>query len=70
MARTKKVVYRFFDDHEEKHYVMTSLNHKDLEALVEKYKGKKGSVYAKDFVKYLKRQDKEAEEVVVKDFYF
>lgn len=70
MAVKKRVVFRLFDDHEEKHYVISSLNHKELEALLEKYKSRKDKVFAKDFVKYLKRHDKDAEEVIVKDFYF
>lgn len=70
MRKPKKTIYRFFDDHEEKHYVLCSLDHKALEALIEKYKSRKDKVYAKDFVTYLKRHDKEAEEVIVKDFYF
>lgn len=70
MRKPKKTVYRFFDDHEEKHYVLSSLDHKALENLVEKYKSKKTEVFAKDFVAYLKRTDKDAEEVIVKDFYF
>ncbi|MBI2419207.1 MAG: hypothetical protein HYV28_15165 [Ignavibacteriales bacterium] len=70
MRKLKKTIYRFFDDHEEKHYVLCSLDHKVLEALIEKYKSRKDKVYAKDFVTYLKRHDKEAEEVIVKDFYF
>lgn len=70
MRKPKKVIFRFFDDREEKHYVISSLNHKELEELVEKYKSKKDKVYAKDFIQYLRRRDKDAEEVVVKDFYF
>jgi hypothetical protein len=70
MRKAKKIVYRFFDDHEEKHYVLCSLDHKKLEALVEKFKTRKDTVYTKDFVAYLKKHDKDTEEVIVKDFYF
>ena len=70
MKKIKKIVYRFFDDREEKHYVLSSLDHQALEELVNKYKNRKDTVYAKDFVTYLKRHDKETEEVIVKDFYF
>ncbi|MCE1187524.1 MAG: hypothetical protein LWX56_00150 [Ignavibacteria bacterium] len=70
MRKPKKIVYRFFDDREEKHYVICSLDHKELEALIEKYKSRKTDVIAKDFITYLKRHDKDVEEVIVKDFYF
>lgn len=63
-------VYRLFDDREEKHYVLSSFNHQALEELVEKYKKRKEKVYAKEFIKYLRRHDSEAKEVEVKDFYF
>ncbi|HSR18969.1 MAG TPA: hypothetical protein VLM39_12830 [Ignavibacteriaceae bacterium] len=65
-----RVIYRLFDDHEEKHYVSSSLDHQELEGLVEKYKKRKEKVYAKDFIKYLTKYDPKAEEVTVKDFYF
>ncbi len=67
---TCSVIYRFFDDNEEKHYVSTSLDHQKLEEVVEKYKEKKEEVLAKDFIKYLNEYDPEAVEVVVKDFFF
>lgn len=70
MRKPKKIVYRFFDDREEKHYVISSLDHTSLEELLEKYKAKRTEVIAKDFITYLKRKDKEAEEVTVIDFYF
>jgi hypothetical protein len=70
MRKPRKIVYRFFDDHEEKHYVISSFDHKALEELLEKYKAKKTEVIAKDFITYLKRKDQEAEEVTVIDFYF
>ncbi len=70
MRKEKKIAYRFFDDNEEKHYVLSSLNHKELEELVEKFKAKREKVVAKDFVSYLKRHDEFAEEVILKDFYF
>ncbi len=70
MKKPKKIVYRFFDDHEEKHYVISSFDHTQLEELLEKYKSKKTEVIAKDFISYLKRRDEEAEEVTVTDFYF
>lgn len=63
-------VYRFFDDHEEKHYVLSSFTRQQLEELVEQYKAKVEKVYAGEFVKYLHEFDTEAEEVTVKDFYF
>ncbi len=63
------IVYRFFDDHEEKHYILSSFDHQQLEGLLEKYKEKKEKVYASEFVKYLHEHDAEAEEVMVKDFY-
>ena len=64
------VVYRLFDDHEEKHYVLSTFDHRQLEELVNKYKKRKEKVYAKEFIKYLRRHDSEAQEVEVKDFYF
>jgi len=48
MKKSVRTVYRLFDDHEEKHYVMSSLTHKRLEKLFEQYKGKKEEVYAKE----------------------
>lgn len=70
MAKSKKIVYRIYDDKEEKHYVLTSFSHKELEELLEKYKKRKDKVIAKDFVKYIRRKDETAEEVAVHDFYF
>lgn len=70
MKKQKKVVWRFFDDHEEKHYMISTLGHKELENLAEKFKAKREKVFHADFFKYLKRYDSEAEEVIVKDFYF
>ncbi len=70
MKKQKKTVYRIFDDHEEKHYVMSTLTHKRLEKLFEKYKGKSEKVYAKEFIEFLHKHDPKAEEVEVKDFYF
>lgn len=67
---SKKVIYRFFDDQEEKHYVSTSLEHHELENLVEEYKSRKEKIVAKEFIDYLKSTDPEAKEVEVKDFYF
>ena len=63
-------IYRLFDDHEEKHYVLSSLDHQKLEELVEDYKKQNSKVYATEFVKFLSDKDPEAEEVTVKDFYF
>lgn len=63
-------IYRFFDDHEEKHYVITSFTRQQLEELLEKYKTIEENVYALEFIKYLHEFDSEAEEVQVKDFYF
>lgn len=62
-------VYRFFDDHEEKHYILSSFDHHRLEELVEMYKKTKEKVYASEFIKFLHQHDAEAEEVTVKDFY-
>jgi major membrane immunogen (membrane-anchored lipoprotein) len=68
--KKKKVIYRLYDDHEEKHYVSSTLDHNKLEKLVEKYKERKEKVYAKDFVSFLHKYDSGAEEVEVRDFYF
>jgi len=62
-------VYRFFDDHEEKHYILSSFEHQQLEELLEQYKKKKEKVFATAFIKFLHKHDPEAEEVTVKDFY-
>jgi len=70
MKKSVRTVYRLFDDHEEKHYVMSSLTHKRLEKLFGQYKGKKEKVYAKEFITFLHKHDPKAEEVEVKDFYF
>jgi D-mannonate dehydratase len=70
MKKVIQTVYRIFDDHEEKHYLMSSLTHKRLEKLFEQYKGKKEKVYAKEFITFLHKHDPKAEEVEVKDFYF
>jgi len=70
MKKPIRTVYRIFDDHEEKHYLMSSLTHKRLEKLFEQYKGKKEKVYAKEFITFLHKHDPKAEEVEVKDFYF
>jgi|APHig6443718053_1056840.scaffolds.fasta_scaffold90990_1 hypothetical protein len=68
--RKVRTVYRLFDDHEEKHYVSSSLDHQSLEKLVQEYKVRKEKVYAQDFVNFLHEFDQLAEEVVVKDLYF
>ncbi|MGA7722355.1 MAG: hypothetical protein WCA84_14390 [Ignavibacteriaceae bacterium] len=65
------VIYRFFDDREEKHYLNSSLDHQKLEELVETYKREnKDKVYAKEFINFLYKFDPEAIEVEVRDFYF
>lgn len=65
------MIYRFFDDHEEKHYVNSSLDHQKLEELVEEYKkANKDKVYAKEFINFLHKHDPNASEVEVRDFYF
>jgi hypothetical protein len=64
------LIYRIYDDHEEKHYVSSSLDHKKLEEIVDEYKKKNESVYAREFIKFLSNYDPEAHEVEVKDFYF
>jgi hypothetical protein len=65
------VIYRFFDDREEKHYLNSSLDHQKLEELVETYKREnKDKVYAKEFINFLYKFDPEATEVEVRDFYF
>ncbi len=65
------VIYRFFDDREEKHYINSSLDHHKLEELVEKYKKRnKDKVFAKGFISFLHRHDPEAMEVEVREFYF
>ncbi len=64
------VIYRLFDDHEEKHYVNSNLDHHKLEEIVDEYKQQKEKVYATEFIKFLLKFDPEAHEVEVKDFYF
>lgn len=65
------VIYRLFDDKEEKHYLNSSLNHQKLEELVEQYKKEnKDKVIAKEFINFLNQYDPEAMEVEVRDFYF
>ncbi|MGD1008197.1 MAG: hypothetical protein ABR980_13315 [Ignavibacteriaceae bacterium] len=65
------IIYRFFDDREEKHYLNSSLDHQKLEELVEAYKKEnKDKVYAKEFINFLFKYDPEATEVEVRDFYF
>ncbi len=64
------LIYRIYDDHEEKHYVSSILDHKKLEEIVDEYKRKNESVYANEFIHYLNRFDPDAHEVEVKDFYF
>jgi hypothetical protein len=65
------VIYRFFDDREEKHYLNSTLDHQKLEELVETYKKEnKDKVYAKEFINFLIKYDSEATEVEVRDFYF
>jgi len=63
-------VYRLFDDHEEKHYVMSSFDHQKLEELVNQYKKNQEKVYAKEFISFLHKQDPDAKEITVKDLYF
>lgn len=65
------VIYRLFDDQEEKHYLSSSLNHQKLEELVEQYKKEnRDQVIAKEFISFLHKYDPEAMEVEVRDFYF
>lgn len=67
----KHVIYRLFDDHEEKHYVNSTLDHQKLEELVEEFKKEnKDKVFAKEFINFLHRHDPEAVEVEVRDFFF
>ena len=69
--KSSNIIYRFFDDREEKHYLSSTLDHHMLEELVEKYKKKsKDKVFAKEFITFLKKHDATAKEVEVRDFYF
>ena len=69
--KSRSVIYRLFDDQEEKHYMNCSLDHQKLEELVEQYKKEnKDRVIAKEFIKFLHKYDPEAVEVEVRDFYF
>ncbi len=65
------VIYRLFDDQEEKHYLNSSLNHQKLEELVDQYKKEnKDQVIATEFINFLHKFDPDAMEVEVRDFYF
>lgn len=65
------VIYRLFDDQEEKHYLNSTLDHQKLEELVEKYKKEnKDQVIAREFINFLNKYDPDAMEVEVRDFYF
>lgn len=64
------LIYRLYDDQEEKHHVSTTLDHKKLEVIVDEYKKLHEKVIAREFIHYLKKYDPEAHEVEVKSFYF
>jgi len=64
------LIYRIYDDQEEKHYLSSVLDHKKLEEIVEEYKLNNENVYAKEFISHLSKFDPEAHEVEVRDFYF
>ncbi len=65
------VIYRLFDDQEEKHYLNSTLDHQKLEELVEMYKKEnKDQIIAGEFINFLIKYDPEAMEVEVRDFYF
>ena len=63
-------IYRIYDDHDEKHYLSSVLDHKRLEEIVDDYKKQYEKVYANEFINHLKQFDSEACEIEVKDFYF
>jgi len=44
------LIYRIYDDQEEKHYLSSVLDHKKLEEIVEEYKLNNEKVYAKEFI--------------------
>ncbi len=69
--KNNNVIYRLFDDQEEKHYMNCSLDHQKLEELVEQYKKEnKDQVIAKEFINFLHKYDPDVMEVEVRDFYF
>ena len=64
------LVYRIYDDREEKHYLSSVLDHKNLEEIVDEYKKQHEKVYTNEFIHHLSNFDPDAHEVEVKDFYF
>ncbi len=63
-------IYRLYDDNEEKHYLISLLNHEELEKLAEQFRTEQKEIIAKDFINFVKKHDEEAGEIQVQDLYF
>jgi len=62
--------YRIFDDKEELNFFKSSLNYEKIHKLMDEYEKGHQEYINKDFIEYLKEQDKEIEIIEVTNIYY
>ena len=62
--------YRIFDDKEELNFFKSSLSYEEIRELMNKYEKSHQEYINKDFISYLKEQDKETEIIDVTNIYY
>jgi hypothetical protein len=62
--------YRIFDDKEELNFFKSSLSYEKIRKLMSEYEKLHHEYINKDFIEYLKEQDKETEIIEVTNIYY
>ncbi|MCX6163918.1 MAG: hypothetical protein NTU73_03490 [Ignavibacteriae bacterium] len=62
--------YRIFDDKEELNFFKSSLSYEKIRELMAEYEKSNQEYVNKDFISYLKEQDKETEIIEVTNIYY
>jgi hypothetical protein len=62
--------YRIFDDKEELNFFKSSLSYEKIRELMAEYEKSHQEYINKDFISYLKKQDKETEIIEVTNIYY
>ncbi len=62
--------YRIFDDKEELNFFKSSLKYAEIAGLLKEYEKSHSEYINKDFIKFLKEKDKDAEIIEVTNIYY
>ncbi len=62
--------YRIFDDKEELNFFKSSLDYAGIAGLLKEYEKKHSEYVNRDFMKFLKEKDKDAEIIEVTNIYY